>query len=713
MAAFQRGEHGEAIQAWKAARRAGAGAALDRALAEAHFRRALTANGEGRRAQELQEAVTLAPERHVYHFHLGLSFHRQGQLRRARAAYEAAQRLAPGDERIRRQRALALLASPTEPAEFDELLAGAPAREEAAVRLRALAALRRDDPTAAAHALASVRNPSPLGLLAFGLAKLQAGDREGVVEALEKARRSRKPLSGETRQALGIVTVAAQTGRGDLSGALKTLRALDVPREATLRQALAAVARELGLELLLDERMQQATDAWRRALAAEPEHRALRGALTHLHEVLGTQASRRGDYLGAAEQWEAALAYAADETRIVRNLALAEERLERWGKASQRWEQLTEIWKRELRGKRGDHPAATELRHRLLVAYQHLATTYEAADDFQAAARTLERALSFDQTLVDLRLRAGELYLEAGQDGKAIEHLRRVLAARPGDTRVLVNLGSAYDARGDDRQAQDYLEQALALEPDNKAVKATLASVYHGRGHRLADSGQAQRAVTEYERAIELDPGFSEHFECLGAVYLQLSRADSAKVSFERALALGGDRPQTRVLIGGIYVRYGFETEAEKHFRQALRAGRDPMVSVTIGIVYLRSGRVEKALQYFGQTLKGREPLFPALVGKLLIEYKREAEAIPYLERALRLDVWNLRARLDLAWAYTFGRADFARARGELDQAEQMATIRGDQQILAEIREARVTVDELEMGSRAGRRSPFPEGAWR
>src|SRR5205814_891983 len=67
--AFQRGDYGGAIQAWERARRGGGPAGLERTLAEAHFRRALVGGNDARRAPDLQEAVALAPERAIYHFH--------------------------------------------------------------------------------------------------------------------------------------------------------------------------------------------------------------------------------------------------------------------------------------------------------------------------------------------------------------------------------------------------------------------------------------------------------------------------------------------------------------------------------------------------------------------------------------------------------------------------------------------------------------------
>jgi tetratricopeptide (TPR) repeat protein len=279
---------------------------------------------------------------------------------------------------------------------------------------------------------------------------------------------------------------------------------------------------------------------------------------------------------------------------------------------------------------------------------------------------------------------------------------------------VLVDLGSAFDLKGDDRQAQSYLEQALALEPENRAVKATLASVHHARLHRLMGGGQAERAAAEGERAVDLDPATAEHYECLGEPYLKLGRLDAARAVFERALALAPRRPETRVAIGRAYLAHGFEQEAEKLFGQALRVGRGALTRLAIGLSYLQVGKVERAHQHFQPVLKTRQPFLHATIGKLLIEAEHEVEAIPFLERAVAQAPLDSRARLDLAWAYTFGSGDYARAAGELAEAERAAQALGELADLAEIDTARRTLEALRLEAALGRRGARSrEQAWR
>lgn len=350
------------------------------------------------------------------------------------------------------------------------------------------------------------------------------------------------------------------------------------------------------------------------------------------------------------------------------------------------------------------------MRPRLEAAYRHLAGTGEAAGDLHAAANAMERALGLDPSDVDLRLRAAELYLANDDASRAIEHLRRVLVARPNDARIYLDLGSAFDLKGDDRQAQTNLERALAIEPTNPAIQSTLASVHHGRAHRLDESGLGERAIAEYERAIELAPADHTHPQCLGDLRLKLGQPDEAKLAYRRALALRPRDARMRVEIGARYLAGGVEVEAERLFREALRLERHLAIQAAIGIAYLRHQKKDKAEVYFKRVLKGKDPIVLALVGSTLIDTGAIDEAIPYLERTVALASWNVQARLSLAYAYAIGRQDHDRAAVQIDEAERLAKFTGDLSMLEEIAFVRIqnnAMRELELRSR---RSPMVKG---
>lgn len=731
--AFEAGDYGEAIRAWKAAARSGMDGPLKRALAEAHFRRALaSAANPARAARDLEEASALAPDHAIYHYHRGLAYHRQGQHRRAIAPYEQAHLLAPDDARIRRHLVLALLGSESDQAALERargLLDEARGSDAESARLKALALLRQNEPGRALASLAGAvgdgagRRPvKPLAILALGVAHLAAGHVGEAEASLGRVLRSRQDLPEEARLIARAALAAARLRRGDVDGAAKALADQRVPTDAFVRRIFGQIRRGQALALLLQNRLDDAILALRRALALSPEDEELERGVAHLLEVAGTRAARAADLGVAARHWEAALVYQPRNPRLLQNLALAEERLERWSSAGAHWEDLIRLWRKE---RKPDQSAedAIQARSRLAAAYRHLATCYEAEDDVAAAARALDLALSSGSAellgsadsaeVIDLRLRAAELFLEIEQANKAIEHLRRVAAVRPNDVRVLVDLGTAYELKRDDRQAQSHLEQARSLEPSNPAVLGAFASFHHERAHRLTKPSELERAVAEFQAAIALEPSNPAHYRCLGDSLLKLKRVDDADAAFGRVLELAPEDYANMLAIGDAYLEHGHGERAERMFEQALRHESGSMMRLSIGVLYLRQGRLDEAQAQFKHVLEsdharggipglGSAAESLIIVGNALVKYKHPAEAIPYLERAIALDPSSFEAHMSLAYACAVGLGDHSRASDELAKAERIALTSGDEDDVEAVEIARETNELMEIEKRLG-----------
>jgi len=695
LAAFQRSEYAGAIGAWRRVRQVAPSAALDRALAEAHFRRGLAAGSPAQRVQDFQEAIALRPDSAVYHLHLGLALRSLGQLGRARAALEAAHRHAPQDQRIQRCLALLLLTDPAHTHQVHELFAQPPKGDEMAARLRALAALRSNRPEAAAAMLQGRPSLSPLGQLTLGLAHLAAGDPEVSAEVLTRLRRSRQPRPAEVDDvaALGLLRAYLQTGA--LGRALGLLRQLKSPHDPAARGSIAAAARELGTALALSDQLKSSVLSFEHGLVLEPNDALVRHGVAHLHEVLGTGAAREGDLAQAMAHWEAALAVHRDSSRLLHNLALAAERLGRWQQASAHWEETIRLWKKEVPAP--SDASGGERRRRLAVAYRHLAAAQEAAGDIRAAARTLDHALNFDASDVDLRLRAAALHLDGEDYGSAISHLRQALSARPDDFAILLELGTACTLQGDSQQAVTYLQRARALDSGNPAVAAALAQAHYGLGLELEGARRFNQAVEEVQLAVALAPREPEYLQCLGRLCLALGRVADARSAFERAVALDPRNAVLQVAIGDCYLQYGRRKEAEHFFWQALRLDRSPSVQIMVGIAYLEHDDLNRAAGYFLGLLKLRDRTALLTIARALLAHHQDALAVPYLEQAVALDRSDPSAHRDLALAYAFGLRDYRRAASELSAAETVARGQDDQATLAAIAQARRMIELLGM----------------
>ena len=694
LAAFDAGDYRAASQAWGRVSPSAAG--LAPARAEAHFRLGLAGGVNAARAvADLSQAVQLAPDRAIYHYHLGLALSRQGSARKALAAHERALELDPGTQRFRRQLALALLAGGDAGRAAALLEAGGKPGSEADLRLLALARVQQGDSDAALACLERVCGPTGYARLARATLLAAGGQLELARTLLTGVVAEADRLTSEAQRQAWLALGSVRERLGDREGAAAALRQAHA---LGLRgPELARACQQLAVDLVLDQRLADAVALWELALEARPEER-IRKNLAHGLEVLGNEAVRREDFARAAECWKRALELEPDNDRVGRNLALAYERLERWSDANARWEDLVRKLKKELQSARRDQGQTAELRRRLVVAHRHIGENHRAAHDLDQAVRELERALNYDPTDQELRKRAAELCLENENWHGAIEHLKSLLAAQPDDLSLLRNLGAAYDMSGDERQATAVFEGILAREPGDTATRRLLASALHSRAHRLADSGQLDRAIAEMQRAISLDPSGGDHHRCLASLYLDAGDPAAARKLLDQWLAARGQNARAHLEVAGIYLVRGMTKPARQYFRRAEElSGKDPRIMALIAMAYLKTGHEAQARPYLAATqeLDDVRLLLSLALALLKSDRWRAAEVVPYLEKAARLAPDDSEPHYALAQV-AIEMGDYARARRELEQAEALARAAGDRETLSVLVELRQAIGMLE-----------------
>ena len=709
--AFRNDDFDAAVTAWRKARRAVAvdsASRVVRALAEAIFRRAIGSANPTLAIRDLEEATQLLPGRAIYRFHLGLAYHRQGQTRRAIATLEEAVRLEPVDDRYRYHLALLVACSARPGADGDadrararDLLAAGQTLATSTTRLASVLDLMAGRTTEAIATLGAVPNGPPLISLMLGLAYWQWHLEDPAPERLKMAATTFERVYREcSKTDLPVLTLAAlglsetQMASGDFSAAVRTLESLrlgDPPDEPTIAAAFADVNRRLGQELAKGGDLEGAVGAWRRARAAQPTDSPTAQGLSHLLEVVGTQAARAEEYHQAQRYWSLALdAEPDDHLRLQRNLALVAERLERFEEAARLWEGLIRQWRRPASQAKDD-----QAKHRLAAAYRHLAQSLEESDELAEAAKALERALQSDVAdspeAIEIRERLTRLYRELEQPNRAIEHLKRLLAGRPKDVRILIDLGGAHQYKHDEVRALEYLERARALEPENPAVREALAGAHHSYAHRLADSKLLDRAVEEYRQAIGIEPNDASHWLYLGKAFVKLKRPDEAEAAFKQVIRLEPRDWANQVEAGSAYLESGDRPAADRLFRRALRlAPKKVKVSAMVALLYVKQRALAEAEPYLARVLKSRDAVALNLIANALIGLREYVVSIPYLERLIALSravPVVVEAHLTLATAYAMGLNDHARAAAELTRARDLAREQGDGISLATIEE--------------------------
>ena len=109
------------------------------------------------------------------------------------------------------------------------------------------------------------------------------------------------------------------------------------------------------------------------------------------------------------------------------------------------------------------------------------------------------------------------------------------------------------------------------------------------KGMKAAKAKHSAEAIGHLSKAIELDPGFVDAYNNLGAQHIYANANDTARSYFQRAIELDPGAPEAHVNLALALLRLERYPEAESVARVAVRlAGNDPVPHYYLGIALLK-----------------------------------------------------------------------------------------------------------------------------
>jgi tetratricopeptide (TPR) repeat protein len=147
--------------------------------------------------------------------------------------------------------------------------------------------------------------------------------------------------------------------------------------------------------------------------------------------------------------------------------------------------------------------------------------------DYDAALKSLQRALQIKPDVAEANAALGVIYLRQGKLTEAADALRAELKIRPDDLQARFHLATVLD-RSDQR------DEALAIVQSVVRVKPDYADARYLLGKLLLAKGDAAAAVDHLEAAARQAPDDANIFYQLGQAYQKLGRAELAAQQFER-----------------------------------------------------------------------------------------------------------------------------------------------------------------------------------
>jgi tetratricopeptide (TPR) repeat protein len=162
-----------------------------------------------------------------------------------------------------------------------------------------------------------------------------------------------------------------------------------------------------------------------------------------------------------------------------------------------------------------------------------LGDTYVNMGRVDEGIEQLQRSLSLKPDFPDAHKDICCAFLLKGMLDKALEHCRIAVKLNPNDSDGHYKLAVAYKKNGATYKAIDEYGIALRLMPT--------AAAYNGLGELYDSMGMYDKAIEQYQAAIERQPHFAMAYNNLGMIYVKLGLFDRAVEYFTRAVRLSPD----------------------------------------------------------------------------------------------------------------------------------------------------------------------------
>jgi choline-sulfatase len=178
----------------------------------------------------------------------------------------------------------------------------------------------------------------------------------------------------------------------------------------------------------------------------------------------------------------------------------------------------------------------------------------------------------------------GEAALKASDWKAAQESLERSLKLNPNFDQAMTALARALHQQGKDDEALQWLEKALQANPKNLRA-------WYEKGW-ISVASDPDGAMVDFQRTLEIQPGFAIAHRDLGIILFQKGRFGEAAKHLAKADELGMNDARLLNFLGICYDRTGRLERAIETYHQALKLDATlAEAHLNLGFTYHRLGR--------------------------------------------------------------------------------------------------------------------------
>jgi tetratricopeptide (TPR) repeat protein len=185
-----------------------------------------------------------------------------------------------------------------------------------------------------------------------------------------------------------------------------------------------------------------------------------------------------------------------------------------------------------------------------------------AVQDYYGTVHLLEEIVATGRAFADVHHLLGVSLSLLGQRERALAELARALELNPRYLEALIHLGLVLAELGREAEAAEAFRRAASsVSPPAEGLPAHVASRLANQHAELADAyaeaGALDRAVEQYQRALELGPGFVDLRYRMARLLLESGRSLEAREALEEVLRLRPNFVDALAALGLAHYRSG------------------------------------------------------------------------------------------------------------------------------------------------------------
>jgi tetratricopeptide (TPR) repeat protein len=163
-----------------------------------------------------------------------------------------------------------------------------------------------------------------------------------------------------------------------------------------------------------------------------------------------------------------------------------------------------------------------------------------------------------------------------------------------------VNLGAAFLQKGRLDDAISEYQRALLINPAVAETEYDLGSAY-------LQEGQVDAAAAHFQSALQINPSFAPAHFSLGNISMQNGQMDDAISQYQAALKINPANPDAHLSLGNALMAQARSDEAILHFRAAVQLRPEfAQAHNNLGNALMQKGQIDEAIAHFQAALAVR-----------------------------------------------------------------------------------------------------------